>query len=231
MLINMKYVGGKSKIADQIIALFPPKIPVYEPFCGGLNITSKACVAAANDINTALITLYRALQNGFELPDIVDENMYNIYKKNQDPNDPLTAFIGIGCSFGGKWFGGYARGNTTNGIPRNCAAESKRRLEKDIKQCNRVLFFNENYVDFLKRIPLQSVIYFDPPYKSTLGYKDKFNHDEFYDIVRELKGKYSIFISEYEMPNDFQCIKEINHFHSIRKKSASQRQTERVFTI
>ena len=66
-------------------------------------------VRCASDVNRPLITMYKALQDGWIPPSTVTEEMYAEYKGIQDAEDPLTAFIGIGCSFSGKWFGGYAR--------------------------------------------------------------------------------------------------------------------------
>lgn len=51
-----------------------------------------------------------------------------------------------------------------------------------------------------------SVIYCDPPYKGTTGYKSDFDHDKFYDWCRKQNN---IFISEYQMPDDFKEILRI----------------------
>ena len=42
-------------------------------------------------------------------PSTVTEEMYAEYKGIQDAEDPLTAFIGIGCSFSGEVVWGYAQ--------------------------------------------------------------------------------------------------------------------------
>lgn len=51
------------------------------------------------------------------------------------------------------------------------------------------------------------VIYCDPPYINTEGYFTNFNHEEFYDWVKQQKNCY---ISEYWMPEDFECVDYIN---------------------
>ena len=53
-------------------------------------------------------------------------------------------------------------------------------------------------------IPSNSVIYCDPPYKDTFGYRVEFDHERFYDWCR--RSKAPVYISEYTMPEDFICI-------------------------
>lgn len=56
-------------------------------------------------------------------------------------------------------------------------------------------------------IPPDSVIYCDPPYKDTAGYGIDFDHDAFYKWA--LAQTAPIFISEYQMTDDFVCIATI----------------------
>jgi hypothetical protein len=64
---------------------------------------------------------------------------------------------------------------------------------------NGVLLSNLSY----EEVPIESdsVIYCDPPYKDTDTYLDDFDHEKFYSWLRSLKQQ--VFISEYQMPNDF----------------------------
>lgn len=65
-----------------------------------------------------------------------------------------------------------------------------------------VLLSNLSY----EEVPIEtdSVIYCDPPYKNTNTYIDDFNHERFYEWLRDCrKHNQQIFISEYQMPNDF----------------------------
>lgn len=56
-------------------------------------------------------------------------------------------------------------------------------------------------------IPANSVIYCDPPYKDTAGYGVDFDHEAFYEWAR--KQTAPLFISEYQMPDDFVCVATI----------------------
>lgn len=59
--------------------------------------------------------------------------------------------------------------------------------------------FNESYENV--KIPLNSVVYCDIPYKDTETYLSTFNHEDFYNWCRAQKSL--VFISEYTMPDDF----------------------------
>ena len=51
------------------------------------------------------------------------------------------------------------------------------------------------------------VIYCDPPYRGTTKYKtEPFPYDEFYEWVKEMSIHNTVLISEYWMPDDFECI-------------------------
>ena len=65
-----------------------------------------------------------------------------------------------------------------------------------------VLLSNLSY----EEVPIESdsVIYCDPPYKDTNTYIDDFNHDKFYQWLRDCREKnQQVFISEYQMPSEF----------------------------
>ena len=67
---------------------------------------------------------------------------------------------------------------------------------------NGVLLSNLSY----EEVPIESdsVIYCDPPYKDTNTYIDDFNHEKFYEWLRDCREKnQQVFISEYQMPSDF----------------------------
>ena len=62
--------------------------------------------------------MWKALQSGWEPPDIVTEAEYQYIKDHKDEDPALAGFVGFGCTFGAKWFAGYARdkrGHVTRG--------------------------------------------------------------------------------------------------------------------
>ena len=79
-----------------------------------------------------------------------------------------------------------------------------------LKQINKmnINFSNLSYNGVIIN-PINSVIYCDPPYKDTGGYQCEINHEAFYKWC--LDQDYPVFISEYNMPDDFICVKEFEH--------------------
>jgi len=53
-------------------------------------------------------------------------------------------------------------------------------------------------------IPANSVVYCDPPYKDTDSYNNAFDHERFYNWLRNTDRP--VWVSEYQMPPDFVCI-------------------------
>jgi DNA adenine methylase len=234
----MQYLGGKSKIGPQIVELLnsvrKPGQTYIEPFMGGLWVTYLTgpwgCPRFASDSNPYIVTLYKKLQEGWEPPTEISEEQYQHYKKNQDVYDPLTAFIGIGCSFAGKWFGGYARDSKFNPKPNKYAGQAARSLKKKIDRCKDVVFSCMDYKEALSMAPPESLIYLDPPYANTTKYKQgAFNHDEFWNTVREYSGLHDIYISEYTAPDDFKETLVLPTKTSLRTADGADPRIEKVF--
>lgn len=226
----MRYLGGKSKIRKQV-AEFLESVregrDYFEPFVGGGWILQEMSeTRIASDGNIALITLYKALQEGWEPPDFVSEFEYGLVNSLRDVNDPLTAFVGFGCSFGGKWFGGYARSNG-----KSCyAATSKQSLIKQLPLIKDVTFVHGTYD---VHTPHGMLIYCDPPYANTTSYGafDGFDHDHFWETVREWCKTNTVVVSEYKAPEDFTCVREFVSQMGLSSGDASTRskRIERVF--
>lgn len=145
--------------------------------------------------------MLQAVQLGFDLPEIITEEQYKYIREHKDENKALTGFVGFGCSFGGKWFGGYARNKTNT----NYALQSKNSLLKDMQTLQNAKFICSDYKDV--EIPKNSVVYADPPYEGTTGYNHKkFNSYEFWEYMREISEYNLVFISELSAPEDFKCI-------------------------
>lgn len=172
-------------------------------FCGTCSIESKvnADVKILNDKHEYLIEMFKALQNGYILPDTITEEQYKYIRENKDKDKALSGFVGFGCSFGGKWFGGYARNKTGT----NYCLQSKKSLLKDFVGLNNAIFTCLDYKDV--KIPENAIVYCDIPYKSTTGYSlGKFDTDEFWCYNRELSKNNIVLTSEQEAPGDFICI-------------------------
>ncbi len=225
----MQYMGSKNRIAKYLlpIILKNRKENQYyvEPMVGGANLIDKVKGNRIGaDSHEELIALHIALQKGWTPPIKISKEEYYLIKNNQE-NYPkhLIGFVGFLCSFGGKWWGGYA----ANSKGDNYAERGSRCLLKQSKNNIGIEFKNEIYQDL--GIPNNSIIYCDPPYEGTTGYKDKFNHEEFWNWCREkVKEGHMVFVSEYNAPSDFVCIKEINH-KTVLNKNEQTKTSEKLF--
>lgn len=210
----MQYVGSKQKLAKYLIPFILNDADnskwYIEPFVGSFGMMTNVYrdKRIANDINFYLIEVYKAIIDGWIPPEIVTEDQYNDIKNNKTKYDPwVVGFVRYACSFAGKWFGGYARTITKKGIAVNFALRGKNSLLKKKENLNNIVIHNTEYKNFY--IPPESIIYCDPPYKGTTPYKgvSAFDHEVFYDWCREMKTNgHKIFVSEYNMPDDFVCI-------------------------
>ena len=198
-------------------------------FCGSCSIESKVKgfdKIICNDKHEYLIELFKGVQNGYELPEIITEEQYKYIREHKDNDKALTGFVGFGCSFGGKWFGGYARNKTNT----NYALQSKKSLLKDMSNLTTAHFTCQDYHDVI--IPNNSIVYADPPYNNTTGYgKDKFNSDEFWEYMRIISKNNKVFISEQTAPNDFECVWEKEFTRTLDVNKDNQfKVTEKLFT-
>ena len=207
----MRYQGGKSRIAKQIAAVIAAAERERERefvslFCGSCSVESKITGFSKmilNDKHKYLIALLKGVQNGYELPEYISEEQYKYIREHKDEDCVLSGFVGFGCSFGGKWFGGYAR----NKDGTNYALQSKKSLLKDMNTLTNAKFICKDYRDV--ELSDNCVIYADPPYNNTTGYgKEKFNSSEFWQYARKASKNHLMFISELTAPDDFVVIWE-----------------------
>jgi DNA adenine methylase len=231
----MKYQGGKSRIAKHIAQAIlghgGRAEYLWEPFCGGCGITPALCQIAdhvfCTDAHPALISMWRAVHKGWEPPDVVLEKDYRA-AKNLPDTDPCKAFIGFGCSFGGKWFGGYARGEG-----RNYAAESRRSILRTISVIRNTVFDLLDFVhEPLLTIEGAPIIYCDPPYASTTNYAamGSFDSTAFWRRAREYARQGArVYVSEYRAPEGWKSIWSHQKSHKGGLRPARPRPSEQLF--
>lgn len=227
-------MGSKARLAKHIlpIMLKDRKDGQYwvEPFVGACNLIDKVDGnRIGSDVNPYIIALYKALQNGWVPPSIVSKEEYITIKENKEfyPAE-LVAFVGYGCSFGGKWFNGYAA--CAKGI--NYADQSKRSVLKQLESMMNVDLRVCNYYEL--QIPPNSIIYCDPPYASTTDYKavDTFDSQAFFEWCREKRKEgHTVFVSEYQASDDFTCVFEKTVSNPLSDKNRKAARTEKLFKL
>lgn len=225
----MRYLGGKSRLRHEIASYLTSirgGLKYFEPFVGGGWVLQEMSgVRYASDVNEFLITLYKSLQSGWVPPDELSEREYNIIRQSMDKHNPLTAFAGICCSFGGKWFGGYAR----NASGTNYARTGKKSLLKQLPKIIDVKFATRQYYECN---PKGLLIYCDPPYNGTTEYaiKTKFDYNLYYSTMKEWSKDNIVIMSEYSMPKEFKIIREFRTNSCLRIGSTHER-IERLFRL
>lgn len=230
----MKYMGSKARIWKHIgpLILKNHKGLYVEPFCGGCNSLDKVWGERLGaDNNFYLIEMWQALQQGWEPPDLVTEDMYNLVRLSPDTFEPaFVAYVGFAMSFGGKWFGGYRRDKKgQKGDLENMVVQSRRSKDSLLKQRELLKTVEFVFTDFLELYVTDATIYCDPPYKGTTKYKDDFDHYKFWNWVRFMSLENKVFVSEYEAPEDFKCIWS-GDLSSNLHTTGSKKGTEKLFT-
>jgi DNA adenine methylase len=201
----VQYQGGKERIAAALAAELErrraPGQPVIVPFLGGASVLSRLSgPRAGSDVSAALICLFRAVRSGWVAPP-VDRDLYERLRATQDPSDPCTAFAGFGCSFGGKWFGGFIDPRPG----KHCSASTGVRyawtaLVRKVRALDGVPLSCMDYRDW---DPRGALVYCDPPYAGTLGYPGTppWNPGAFWRWAARLSASNTVLVSEIAAPD------------------------------
>jgi len=226
----MQYMGSKNRISKELKPFLERNLNgenwYIEPFVGGANMIDKINYdkRIGADFNEYLIEMWKALQGGWIPPSEITKEDYDYCKNNKDKDKKLSSFIGFLCSFGGKWFGGYAKNSKGD----NYAERGSRILTKQVSSLEGVIFKNGSYSEM--EIPSNSVIYCDPPYEGTTKYKDDFNHNEFWEWCRQKVNESNfVYVSEYNAPNDFICIWQKEVKTVLNKNDQTSKRVEKLF--
>lgn len=227
---EIRYFGGKSRIGKDIVkvlkSLRKENQPYIEPFVGGGWVMSLMDGERyAYDKHPYLIEMYKSMQQGWIPPTELSKEQYQYIKDNKDEKPYLTGFVGFGCSFAGKWFGGY-----THSKDRNYCLNAYNSIMKKMDNMKDVYFDCKDYRE-LK--PSDSLIYCDPPYQGTTQYGSivgNFDSEEFWDVMREWSINNTVVISEYQAPDDFVEIWRKETKTDIRNKNNKKEQRiEKLF--
>lgn len=201
----MRYLGGKARLAtrivDAILADTTARDLWVEPFLGGASVLAKARPhfrhAIASDASPDLIACWSAVADGWDPPSVLTEDEYRAQR--HAPVSALRGYVGFACSFGGKWFGGYARdpkGGRDMIVDAHSATVRKGRALAGTE------FICGDYAELDP--PAGAVVYCDPPYAGTTGYSavGKFDHARFWDTMDAWSDRgCHVYVSELEAPD------------------------------
>lgn len=190
----MRYLGGKSRLAKEIVTAIladtSERETWYEPFIGGGSVCVEAAPhfrnVFASDVHEDLILMWQAAIAGWQ-PPAVPLWLYRELK-NAQPS-ALRGFAGFGCAFGGKWFDSYAPhrvGSSCRAVARQAVALKDARVFR---------------ASFGAWFPPSGVVYCDPPYAETTKYKTgDFDTLAFWSEVKRLARTHTVYVSEFKCP-------------------------------
>ena len=241
----MKYMGGKAKIVNDILPIMLENYngnTFVDIFCGGCAVMENVPDTyrrIANDKQKYLVAMWKSLTEGKQFPTQIEKSFYDktrdcSHGRNNDFDDDLVGWVGFMASFNGRFYdGGYSGHNVVgkNGKSRNYIAENISNTLRQVPKLKGVEWHSGDYFDC--PLPEKSLIYCDPPYKDTKQYatSKNFDYEKFYEWLREKKKEgHTVFVSEYQMPEDFKCIwqKEITN---AMNPTITKKPIEKLFTL
>ena len=235
----MKYMGSKNKLSKELVPIIQSYITsetkgYLEPFVGGANIIDKVkCDKKyGSDNHKYLIAFLDALSKGYEPPKNITEEEYKYIKTHQEEySDEFLGYVGFQLSYGAKWFDTFRRDKVGK---RKYDEEAYRNVMKQSPSLKGITFKHCSFQDINKISNF--VIYCDPPYKDTANYSTgEFPYEEFYNWCREMSKTNVVLISEYNMPDDFECIWEKEHkclmYSSKEADDDKNKRIEKLFII
>lgn len=226
----MRYQGGKERVAKYIVKELPDYIDVYiEPFIGGLSIASRIKAnqyVLADGLQCVPFLYHACYYDGWIPPTSLTIEEYKWVKAEVPQTDPLHAFVGFGCSFGGKYWGGYSKTAREDKKERPYCEQAHNSLLRKINRLKAnangspVTFLHSDYQDL--EIPDGAVVYCDPPYAGTTAYAVDFDSDQFWQWAQDLSKRCKVFVSEYKAPEGWYSIWQ-------REKAVDIKRGERSF--
>ena len=235
-MTHMRYVGSKARFRKELLPIIladrDPDQYYVEPFAGGFNLICHVDgPRIGNDIDSDVVACMKAVSDGWDPPTELSEQEYSEIRS--DPGaypQHLVGFVSVGCSYSGKKWGGHARGNGSDGSPRNHCAESRRNVLSQASGLAGVEFSSCDYRDLI--IPAKSIVYCDPPYDSTLQYRSgTFDSEAFWVWCDELiQLGHQVFVSEYSAPDHWKCVWQRKVTNSLTADTGAKRGVERLFS-
>lgn len=197
-------MGGKSRIAKRIAPfLIADGIRCHtylEPFIGGGSVFAEVSsyfeIAVGADANPDLVMLWRELAAGWQPPSTLTHEEWKVLR-DAEPS-ALRAFAGFGCSFGGRFFEGYAHPRPSH----DYAGQAQRGLLRKAERMHASPEFH--HVSYDTWSPSAgTLVYCDPPYDNTKSYSgiDRFDSGRFWKIAESwAEAGAMVFVSEYVAP-------------------------------
>lgn len=237
------WLGGKRRLAQQILPLFPPHTCYVEPFAGAAALfflKTPAKAEVLNDVNGDLVNLYRVVKHHLE--EFVRQFRWTlISRQNWDwlqATDPATLtdvqraarfYYLQRMAFGGKIVG-QTFGTSTTGRP----SLNLLRIEEELSEAHlRLSVASIEQLDWyacVKRYDRPHTLFFmDPPYWQTEGYGVPFALEEYVrmaECLRTMRGKAIVTVNDHEdMRTAFAgfTVQRVSIAYSVSRKGGDRR--------
>lgn len=207
------WIGGKRRLASQILPLFPEHSCYVEPFCGAAALfflKEPVRVEVLNDVNSDLVSLYRVVQH--HLDELIKQFRWSLASREiygwlkATPPASLTDiqraarfFYLMKCGFGGK-----VESPTFGTATTAPARLNLLRLEEDLSavhlRLHQVYVEQLDWAECIERYDREhTLFYLDPPYWGTEGYDVPFGLEQYErmaDLLRSIKGKAVVSVND-----------------------------------
>ncbi len=237
----LKYIGGKSQLADTIIKLIPEHKSYCEVFCGAAWVFFRkepSQYETINDLDSDLIAFYRVLQNHLE--EFIKQfkwllcsrEWFEDFKRQQEAGG-LTDIQRAARYYylQRQSFGGRVKGRAFGVVPLGRPMLNLLRIEEDLSQVYfrlmGVVIENLPWQAFIERYDRPEVFfYLDPPYYKAPFYKHNLltleEYVEMADLLAGVKGKWILSINDLpEIRKAFGrfCMKPVTLKYSVNKEA------------
>lgn len=232
----MMYQGGKTKLAKPIASIIRPAIlpgtRYVEPFLGSaavaVELVPYSTASVLSEGNESVALMWTAVLQGWVPPSSVTAEEYAELKAGS-LHSALHGFVGTGCSFGGKWFGGLAKGSKG----RDYIGQAQRSVLRRASVLSAHGVSSVRCADYRSTdADSSSVVYCDPPYANTMGYPavGDFDSDAFWAQVREwVSVGACVYVSEYTAPADFVSVWSVDRAETVAIRGEHPRVTDKLF--
>lgn len=247
----IRYHGGKWRIAQQIMRLFPPHSIYVEPFGGGAGILLQkppARINVYNDLDGDIVNLFRVVrEHPEELARLIEWTPFAREEFDlacNDTSDPIErarrtivrSFMGFGSAAATKGGTGF-RGMDAGSHSYNRWYKQPRVISEAAARLKSCVIEHLPYEKILERYDTpETLFYVDPPYvmstrtsvKSTSGgryYRHEMSDDEHLALIKRLQNvKGMVVISGYASDMYDDALRDWNR-HTFKARASGHRGT------
>ncbi len=239
----ISYLGGKSRLAKQIVELMPKHETYVEPFCGAAWVFFAKAPSKGeilNDANGELVNFWRVIQNHRD--EMIDCLQYSVHSrqlfdilKQTDPStltdiQRAVRFYSLQCMcFGGKT-AGQSHGVSKERAPRLSRIRAERDIDAAHERIANAHIENIDGLECIRRYDGPNVLFYvDPPYYGCENdYAVKWpraRFSELSDLLTGIEGRFILSLNDRREVRDIfghLHIKSVSVRYSAGKTAASR---------